>query len=539
MKQGYRALMGALGVVALAAALALLAAAGQGAQAQSTIIYVDADSPGEVLDGTSWEEAFVYLGEALDAAESGDQIWVAEGTYKPPMAMLYGRYATFQMKDRVAIYGGFDPTVGDDTWEERNWADNVTILSGDIGIPDDPSDNSYHVFYHPMEMVLDETAILDGFSVTGGNADDDEEPHAFGGGMLNFEGASPTIANCTFTSNFAEYGGGMLNGRSSPELVNVTFEDNQADSRGGGIYNYQSTATLVNVGFDRNSAGYEGGGIFNDESSPTLVGCTFRDNEAYYGGGMYNVRSSLPTLTDCTFADNAAIDDGGGIYNSESSPSLSGCTFSGNSADDDGGGIYNQDSWPTLTDCIFEDNHADEGGGAYNEHSSPTLANCTFAGNVAHIGRGGGMANYDSSSPVLTNCVFWSNRAEGGGAMYSSYSMPTLTNCIVWSNWPDQISFESSLVIVNYSDVHGGYPGDSNIASDPLFVDPDNGDFHLGAGSPCIDAGNNAAPSLPEYDFEGDDRVVDGDLDGVAKVDMGADEALPQAIFLPLVLRGS
>jgi serine protease len=115
--------------------------------------------------------------------------------------------------------------------------------------------------------------------------------------------------------------------------------------------------------------------------------------------------------------------------------------------------------------------------------------------------------------------------------------MPTLTNCVVWGNSPDQISFESSLVIVNYSDVQGGYPGDSNLALDPLFVDPGNGDFHLGAGSPCIDAGSDSAPSLPTHDFEGDDRVVDGDVDGVARVDMGVDEALPQSVFLPLVLR--
>ena len=115
--------------------------------------------------------------------------------------------------------------------------------------------------------------------------------------------------------------------------------------------------------------------------------------------------------------------------------------------------------------------------------------------------------------------------------MYSDHSMATLSNSIVWGNSPDQISSELCTVVVNYSDVHGGYPGENNLASDPLFVDPGNGDFHLQPGSPCIDAGSNAAPNLPNHDFEGDDRVVDGDLDGATRVDMGVDEALPQSVF--------
>jgi hypothetical protein len=71
-------------------------------------------------------------------------------------------------------------------------------------------------------------------------------------------------------------------------------------------------------------------------------------------------------------------------------------------------------------------------------------------------------------------------------------------------------------VYVTNSDIEGGYEGEGNIDLDPLFVDVSGGDSHLAPNSPCIDAGNNAAPGLPECDFEGDARILGGDGDGTA-----------------------
>jgi len=82
--------------------------------------------------------------------------------------------------------------------------------------------------------------------------------------------------------------------------------------------------------------------------------------------------------------------------------------------------------------------------------------------------------------------------------------------------------------------VEGSYPGMGNIDLDPLFVDAAGGDLHLGTGSPCIDEGSNAAPNLPPYDFEGDPRILDGDGDLVAVVDMGVDEAPGEVILTPI-----
>ena len=111
---------------------------------------------------------------------------------------------------------------------------------------------------------------------------------------------------------------------------------------------------------------------------------------------------------------------------------------------------------------------------------------------------------------------------------WGNFSSLTVTNCILWDDTGGEIHNSSATPDVTYCDIEGGYDGTGNIGEDPgddpLFVSGD--DYHLQAGSPCIDAGSNTAPSLPDTDFEGDSRIIDGNGDGVARVDMGVDEYL-------------
>lgn len=421
------------------------------------IYYVKPTAVG-AMNCQSWDDA-CELRDALITASSGDEIWAAAGTHTP--SATGDRTASFTLKNGIGVYGGF---AGIETLRtQRDPATNVTILSGDLNGDDNSvvqydeptrAENSYHVV---VSSNTDSTAVLDGFTVTGGNANA-SYPDEAGSGMYNFEG-SPTVTNVTFSSNSAfATGGGIFNFQGNPTLTDVTFSSNNA-TYGGGIYSYYANPTLTDVTFSGNGGGNAGGGMYNAGGSPTLTNATFSANVSIggNGGGMYNIQSN-PTLTNATFAANAANNDGGGMYNEQSSPTLTNVTFSGNSvynnngggmynffnsnpmltnvtfsanaAITNGGGMYNDQSSPILTAVTFYDNSANNGGGMYNYASAATLTNVTFNSN--HVtNNGGGMYN-NSSNPALVNATFSGNSANSGGGMYNdTASNPTLVNVII------------------------------------------------------------------------------------------------------------
>lgn len=332
------------------------------------IIYVDDDSFCFSDCGGSWDDAYPYLQDALAAAGSGDQIWVAAGVYYPDEGggqTYLDRNAAFVLKNGVALYGGFAGTESD--LSQRNVAANPTVLSGDIDWNDRTDDNgvvtetagivgenSYHVI---SSTNVNSSAVLDGFIVTGGQANAASSPNNRGGGMYN-RNSSPTLRNLTFSGNLAaESGGGIHNEQgSSPALTNVIFSRNAitktTSGSGGGIYNnVGSSPALTNVTFFGNSA-YHGGGLFNDNrSNSRLVNITFSANTSRFGGGMYNFNSS-PTLINVTFSGNSAdyaSDAGGGIRNVSSTLTLknvivANSTFGGECVNNLGGTVSTSSS---------------------------------------------------------------------------------------------------------------------------------------------------------------------------------------------------
>jgi hypothetical protein len=481
----------------------------------ASIIYVRAASTCTSSCGGSWANAYKYLQDALAAVTSGDQIWVAAGTYYPDEGALQTNNdpnSTFTLQNGVAIYGDF---VGaESSLSERNIAANLTVLSGEIQQDSDSSNNAHRV---ATGGNVTTTAVLDGFTITVGY---------YGGGMYN-NNSSPTLSNVTFSDNFATIGGGMYNDNSNPTLSNVTFSGNSASGMGGGMYNNNSSPTLSNVTFSRNGVawfGY-GGGMYNNNSSPTLSNVTFSDNTANIlgsGGGMYNASGSAPTLTNVTFSGNAANLGGAGMYNDNSSPTLSNVTFFAN-----------------------DGNYSSSGGGMFNYYSNPTLSNVTFSGNTA-IGAGGGMYN-NNSNPTLTNVTFFGNSADfGGGGMYNDNSGPTLKNVIIGNSTRGgdcvngsggSISASSSNNLIEDSVNACGLTNGSNgniIGSDPNLglLQNNGGDTLTHAllfGSPAIDAGTNN--SCPATDQRGVTRPQG------AICDIGAYEHGFVHLFLPLILR--
>src|SRR5579872_1183174 len=307
--------------------------------------------------------------------------------------------------------------------------------------------------------------------------------------------------------------------------------------------------------------------VTNRSAASKLSGFTFQNGtSSSLGGGMYNDHSS-PTVTNCTFSNNTVhgsdSDDpahGGGMYNFNSSPTVINCIFSNNKADSTGA-MFNDHGRPTVTSCAFISNSARSVGAMTNFLCNAAVTNCIFWGNSTPFDIGGGMLNY-MSSPVVTNCTFSNNSARAGGAMYNNNSGPTVINCIIWGNSASMagggiFNFFSSPG-VSYSDVqdllNATPDGNGNFAADPLFVNAPTGNLRLLPGSPCVNAGTNAAVSTPPFPTDGVGNPLDLDDNpriNLGSVDMGAYEwvapptANPQSVSVtadspaPITLSGS
>ncbi|MGE5609279.1 MAG: choice-of-anchor Q domain-containing protein, partial [Bacillota bacterium] len=450
------------------------------------VLYVDDTAKG-ANNGASWADAYTSLTSALFAAKPGTLIYVAAGTYTPGTK----RGDSFWLRNQVAVYGGFPDGGG--TWEQRNPAAHPTILSGEIGDPSTPDDNSYSIVDGGG---VDPTAVLDGVTITAGNSYGSDGYNYRGAGMSNGKSSCPTLNNCIFSNN---RGGAMYNNNASPTLTNCTFIGNSA----------------------------------NDGSFPPVD-----DN----GGAMCNEYASSPTLDHCTFIGNSASTNGGAIFSYySSSPKLTDCTFIGNSATN-GGGMCSTISTPKLINCTFIGNSAKEGGGtcAFNS-ANITLINCVFSNNRADSG--GGMYTYGDFLSKLINCTFTGNSAGSGGVMYNYYSAsPTLTNCILWGNSSAiDNSDDRYKPAITHTLIQGGYPGLANLDADPQFLrspspgpdakwgtpDDDYGDLRLSPTSPALNAGLNAAlPADLTTDLAGNPRIQDG------TVDLGAYESHPTTLTL-------
>ena len=512
------------------------------------VTYVDDDATG-ANNGTSWADAYNYLQDALAEALSGDEIRVAQGVYRPDQsAYLDGliegdRDASFQLKNGVNLRGGYAGWGTPDP-DQRDIEGYATILTGDLARNDpavidlndmvygaDRRENSIHVV---VGTGTDNTAVLEGFVVMGGNANDSGDDGwvstECGGGLYNGSG-SCTVRECVFMYNSALSGGAVYNrDGSAPGFVNCTFSWNAY----AGMYNdAQSSPTLEGCVFEGNLSC----GMANcNQSNPILTECRIYGNgsKSQHGGGISNMGGSCPVLNRCVFEENFTGQRGGALYCRDNSNAVAtGCVFRKNRATWYGGAVFSEWSRPVFRRCLFEDNESNSGGaigiGNWDWYdgagSDVKIESCLFVLN--HAGKQGGAISVEISHQnrlAIINCTFADNAAPTGRAilcdsfMHNYASEVTVSNCILWDGGDEVSVLDRSHVSVRYSDVQGGLTGDGNLDLNPMFVNPDAGDYRLQSGSPCVDKGDSSVVPEGALDLDENPRIR-----GKA-VDMGAYE---------------
>lgn len=444
--------------------------------------FVKNDAAGD-NSGRSWENAFTSLQIALDAARTtpsallGDDIWVAAGTYKPDYG--YGldivsdpRLVHFRMKHGVKIYGGFEGT--ETAVEERDFVQNETILSCDIGVADDVADNCYHVIYHPVGYTSVLNSLLDGFVIEKGNADLDASDHEYGGAIFNRSNYL-TVYNTTFRNNKSLGSGGALynNSINTTTIAGCTFENNTSESASGAFFSSNATLILEDSSFLQNSSVGQAGALYLSLSNATVSNCIFENNTSSGNGAAIYISGSSTTLnkvnfSNCTFDSNyinesASSRNGGAIYNMRADLKIeeslffnnkavcTGCLagaiystnnpftilsseFDSNRATGNGGALYiTGTASATISETVLSNNTSDADGGAVYTNSSTTVAmsDTTFTENNS-ASEGGAL--YSNGTLQIENSLFGKNSSITGGAFYLSQGTFNVKNCTINEN---------------------------------------------------------------------------------------------------------
>jgi hypothetical protein len=347
--------------------------------------------------GNSWANAAKELADALYAAQSNtniEQIWVAQATYIPfntteDNSLGNGkRNNAFLLVKDVQLYGGFPADANDtehNVLSSRNWKQYPVVLSGDIGVAGDSSDNCHHVVVSAGDAG---NAGLDGFVIAEGNADNHQTifvngqivEHTNGGGFYGYA-SSPFIRNTVIRNNRSErYGGGIFcNNNSNPSLSNLIIRKNRATEHGGGLAVYSSSPVLTNITLTDNVAFLFGGGMFYNSSSARIRNTVIWGNRSRYnvldnnvsGDGAYSEIAYSHSLVGGEMLGNGIIlhSDPWFIDPENSDYRLNPCSPAINVGSN---AFYSPDSLPNLSDITLDldnnprfYNHATVDLGAY------------------------------------------------------------------------------------------------------------------------------------------------------------------------------
>ncbi|MCB9331295.1 MAG: hypothetical protein H6574_09455 [Lewinellaceae bacterium] len=578
---------------------------------QNTRYYVHAAATG-ANTGQSWVDAFTDLQNALQLAQAGDEVWVAEGTYWPTTTT--DRNISFEPKSGVKLYGGFSGT--EISLDERDWEQYPAILSGDIGQPGDSTDNAYTVMYLHEP---DSSTLLDGFTLRDGTADfsglsTSRDRRKCGGGLYIMgedAEAYPGIRNCRFLHNTARNSGGgaIVNGGGdgsvAPLFFNCHFEANRSLGNAGGLAYLGAAWVERGVEVDscvflRNSAVVRGGGFYYQDAERTdrldIGRCQFLENQSESGGGgmqlvlgrtadatsnlfnnqfqknyswqgsaiaaiplNFNYLKSLH-IYNCSFWNNIGynLSTNQGIIYGDYLPANNSLVLLGNNnffQNYNSGYLIQLPGFEFGKLFIFEnyfiENNIENSLISYYAQMNDlfTLVKCVFYNNKALALISGSYFNVELketlfkknhmrthsiipvyNTQVYTNCTIINNQICNNAAVPSPVKSMQFYNSIISGpgicDLTKFLTSDQTQITHSYFDTLDCAALPSNITCgpgiltgiDPLFVNPDSGDYRLQPCSPLINAGSNAYV-LDSTDLDGLPRIRGG------TVDIGAYEA--------------
>ena len=348
-------------------------------------------------------------------------------------------------------------------------------------------------------------------------------PNTRGFSFTNKETNDSVLEGFTIRNGIHIYGGGIYILNASPTIKNCIVEWNRAErdgswtGQGGGIYAKNSDVVLRGCTISNNRAAFYGGGVFFEGSDvddieqregfyePSVIACTISHNT---GSGIHSIEKVRTIIKDSIVSQNsrrgivAAIHQRGGTF-------ITNCVISQNT----GGGVEcNEFSILKIQDSVIKQNTGEIGGGIYGSPSAQIEAtNCVIAQNVAQRWGGGIGITSKFGGTTITNCTITRNVSEekGGGVYASLFGAGfTMLNSIVWGNSSNRTHNEifgsGPRITIRNSDIKDGIKGfvmppnekwliyEDNIEVDPLFVNPDSGDYSLQPNSPAIGMGHTA-----------------------------------------------
>ncbi|HPQ39478.1 MAG TPA: DUF1565 domain-containing protein [bacterium] len=470
--------------------------------------------------GSGYE--FTTITEALAAANTGDTVTVADGTYTT--GGTYPEALPLVMRDGVTVI--------------RETPDILPVIDGN---------GSRQV------MVCENvTTGIEGFRITGGAAFDEE----VNGGGMKVNQSTVTVRSCEFSANYAETNGGGVHCKSSAmTFADCRFETNGARN-GGGVYAESSTTlSLTQCTFLNNTASMIGGGLHcglyasvhisesqfegNSAQDGAGIGCYACDlflhnvllsgnaatgsggalhghdatidvfqsavlnNTAANGAGFAVRESTGLTVNDSVVSGNTASQKGGGIHASDADIETLFTTVLGNTATNEGGGLFLSRAGGIIASTDVLDNSSVNGGGiCADQDTGVQTVNCLLARN--HATEFGGAFFIRECSPECLNCTLTNNyAADGGGAVACSNASPVFQRCILWDNDIDEVFSFSGTPVFAFCDITGGQPGTGNFNTDPRFVTGPDGSFYLSqisagqsADSPCVNSGGVPSAGL-------------------------------------------